>query len=489
VARPDGEAVADFNDPLSALLTRSVRERAIARATQGPVLARSRETIMKSFPGLRTTYLRANALRQLDDRDIVRLIGNMQIADKTDLHDWVRDGTSAKDKFIRETIRPPASTTYLTANALRQLDDLDLVRHIKDMPSAERTALREWVKDSTLAKDKLIRRPPASTAFLRANALRQLDRRGILIEVLRMSEVDRTALKAWVQGGSTQDRLISDTISYVDSPWALPSTQGIGDATLDKPGEKSFDANVSGGTVEVHLNPKFVDAKVTRGGTGNSFSMCYTGAESGDTHWLQFAWSEILVTRNGVSAAHDALVTASGKSYRLTTNPAAPNHILDDSNSDGIFYDVTGSHIRTDRSVTMLDAPSGQKAYCQRLLTSSPAPSAITSRIHFTTYLVRRTEVLYKVKVSVEWKYVPTDDDPVADAKVTHKKGVSQLDGAHRELLNNRPFHTVHPVAAPVAVGPAGAPPAAAAAVPAAAPPAAAPPAAPAVPPGAPYLR
>jgi hypothetical protein len=204
-------------------------------------------------------------------------------------------------------------------------------------------------------------------------------------------------------------------------------------AKVNKAGKLEDTTDVAGGKVEVHTGVDYDRGSENR---PSGFSMAYTGTDAGTTRWLQFIWREMVVERAKQKPTRlDAAVTSTAKSgYRLTTDPDKPNYNTDTASATSPFYEAGFVNNRTDDSTTMFDFPAPMTGLLKSQFQGDDKATKVTSRAHFTTYLVRGMDVLYSVKTDVEWVFTSADEP--ARTQSTRAAGkVGKLDAAQRARL------------------------------------------------------
>jgi hypothetical protein len=191
---------------------------------------------------------------------------------------------------------------------------------------------------------------------------------------------------------------------------------------------------VAGGTVEAKTGGK---AKFGTREETETYTLGYKGTDAEKTRWLQFIWREIEVTRpDGKTDKVDQEITTTGGTYRLTVDPTKPSYNTDTASTTDPFYEAGGVNNRTDDSTTMLDMPAPALAIVKAQLAEPDAakkPTKVVSRAHFTTYLVRDMEVLYKMNVDVEWVF--TSDAVPPRTQTVSGAAANALDPLARKRL------------------------------------------------------
>jgi hypothetical protein len=173
-------------------------------------------------------------------------------------------------------------------------------------------------------------------------------------------------------------------------------------------GSSPTTAAVAGGTVSAAtmVPYNFQSTNPTRPLGSGAFSIGYgySGALAGDTRWLQFIEREIDVTTAAGTTPLAANVTVGGNTYPLTVPPASPNWVVDSSRTSTPFFDEahTQETFRDPTSVSSYDAPRIDGIVAP-LFTAGV--TAITSRAHFDTYLIRDFAPIYHVEFEVIHRY------------------------------------------------------------------------------------
>jgi hypothetical protein len=192
-------------------------------------------------------------------------------------------------------------------------------------------------------------------------------------------------------------------------------------------------APVAGGTVTVTTG---INATKTSGATmTGGDQMAYSGTDSARTHWLQFIWREVLSQTGSaapvpVSGTMSTTGTTGGAGYQLTTDPTQPLYNTDQpSRSATPFYESAGLDLRDPSSETMLDAPS--PATDKVAAAFAAGADKVTSRAHFSTYLIRDMAVLFRVDLTDEWVFSRSSDYNPVTGTVTPHSPSQHVDGTH----------------------------------------------------------
>jgi hypothetical protein len=209
-----------------------------------------------------------------------------------------------------------------------------------------------------------------------------------------------------------------------------PPATTVGDeANVTQEGELKHSGKVGGGEVSVRTGAEY------SGGTHKEgFSVGYKGAEAAKTRWLQFIWREVIVEHptKKTFRLDDEIGTTGGR-YKLTADPKKPNYNTDTDPAKGSpFYEAGGTNIRTADATTIYDAPGAAKGFVDAQL--DDGATQVTSRAHFTTYLVRDVDVLYKVEIDVEWVFT-TKTTPPRKNTVQAAGPATALDPEQRKRL------------------------------------------------------
>jgi hypothetical protein len=207
-------------------------------------------------------------------------------------------------------------------------------------------------------------------------------------------------------------------------------------------GTEAHHASVGGGDVRVRTG---VQASFGGGGgVTEGYEMEYSGPDSGTTQWLQFIWREVQVEEDWwPDSTLDDAITTSGGTYDLTTDPAKPNYNTDSAPGSATpFYESGFANLRGPTNTTMLDEPGAMNHLVRREF--GKGADKITSRAHFSTYLVRGMQVLYRVDLTVEWVFdrathynetTKALTTPARKQTVDAARPVSALDGRMRKRL------------------------------------------------------
>jgi hypothetical protein len=87
----------------------------------------------------------------------------------------------------------------------------------------------------------------------------------------------------------------------------------------------------------------------------------------------------------------------------------------------------------------MLDRPSSMIHLLRSQFQGTNKATSVISRAHFTTYLVRGMDVLYKVNIDVEWKFTD-ENEPQLVQSVRHGEKAEQLEpGQRKRMLEQYP--------------------------------------------------
>ena len=169
-------------------------------------------------------------------------------------------------------------------------------------------------------------------------------------------------------------------------------------------------------------------------GMNDLFTMGYEGPESGQTRWLQFISREVEVEDpiKGNFRVNEP-VTTTGGTYNLTTDPSKPSYNTDSNKTTSPFYEAGFTQNRTSDSTTILDLPSPLKSVVDRQFDGGA--TKVTSRAHFTSYLVRDMDVLYKVELDVEWEFKAKGVEPPRKQGVKNAGEAKAIDPEQRKRL------------------------------------------------------
>jgi hypothetical protein len=208
-----------------------------------------------------------------------------------------------------------------------------------------------------------------------------------------------------------------------------PATVEGDEANVTKEGALKHSGKAGGGDVSVRTGAEYSGGTYKEG-----FSVGYKGAEAAKTRWLQFIWREIIVdhpTKKTFRLA-DEIGTTGGR-YKLTTDPKKPSYNTDTDPATGSpFYEAGGTNVRTADATTIYDAPGAANAFVDAQL--DDGATKVTSRAHFTTYLVRDVDVLYKVEIDVEWVFTSKTTPPRKNT-VQSAGSATALDPEQRKRL------------------------------------------------------
>jgi hypothetical protein len=210
-----------------------------------------------------------------------------------------------------------------------------------------------------------------------------------------------------------------------------PPATTVGDfADVTKEGDLKHTGKVAGGDVSVRTGAEYSGGARTEG-----FSLGYKGKEAARTRWLQFIWREIVVDHptKKTFRLSDEIGNPGGGRYKLTTDPKKPNYNTDTDPSTGsAFYEAGATNVRTADATTIYDAPGSVQPLVNAQI--DDGATTVTSRAHFTTYLVRDIDVLYKVEIDVEWVFTSKTVPPRKNT-VQSAGPASALDPEQRKQL------------------------------------------------------
>ena len=203
-------------------------------------------------------------------------------------------------------------------------------------------------------------------------------------------------------------------------------------ATVTTKGKLGGSAKVPGGKIKVRTG-----GQVTMSGGSTldePFTLSYEGTSAPRTRWLQFIWRELIATdpvkgRHRVAGA----ITTSGGSYSLTTDPKSPSFNTDSApGAGGPFYEAGFLNNRSATNTTIFDQPGAMNTRVDAAFDAGA--TKVTSRAHFTTYLVRDWKVLDRAKINVEWKFTAKGQSP-ARRQSACVLPASKLEKGHRDRL------------------------------------------------------
>jgi hypothetical protein len=233
-----------------------------------------------------------------------------------------------------------------------------------------------------------------------------------------------------------KDEMSSDELSYalylLNAPPPRPAT---GTSAIPDPGTEVHKGAVPGGEVSVRTG-----VQLDAAGDKEGYSIGYKGGLSSDSAWLQFIWREVEVehpTKGGYRVNPPHPITTSGGSYRLTTDPSAPNYNTDSNKPDDPFYEAGFMADRTADSTTMFDEPSPMNPIVQGELAGGA--TKVTSRAHFNTYLIRDNRAIYHVGLDVEWVYTTPAVPPRTQTVRSSGKVTGLPEGMRKRLIEQRP--------------------------------------------------
>jgi hypothetical protein len=197
-------------------------------------------------------------------------------------------------------------------------------------------------------------------------------------------------------------------------------------------GDLGVDAQVGGGRVRVHTNAQYkpVGSNDIRDA---GFTLDYKGKDSEKTHWMQFIWREIHVEHpvTGNAALTDT-ITTSGGTYQLTDDPTKPHWNTDGADADPFYEsDGGGYNNRSKDSTTIFDFPSPMNDKVRAQIDGGA--TKVTSRAHFSTYLVRDMEIMLRVDIDIEWVFTSRDIPP--RVYTVNSEAAQALDPEIRKVL------------------------------------------------------
>lgn len=251
-----------------------------------------------------------------------------------------------------------------------------------------------------------------------------------LIKGLTDDKLGKLELAAWglsIMPFQTGAYRLRRLVAFKRNP--PPATTEGDHANVTKEGDLKHTGKVTGGEVTVHTG-----AEYSGGAYKEGFSLGYKGKEAAKTRWLQFIWREICVEHPTKKTFRltDEIGTSGGR-YKLTTDPKKPNYNTDtDPAKASPFYEAGGTNVRTADATTIYDAPGSVQALVDPQI--DDGATKVTSRAHFTTYLVRDVDVLYKVEIDVEWVFTSKTLPPRKNT-VSSAGSASSLDPEQRKRL------------------------------------------------------
>jgi hypothetical protein len=202
---------------------------------------------------------------------------------------------------------------------------------------------------------------------------------------------------------------------------------------VKSPQTEQHKAKVPGGEVSIRTGG---ETKNTSTGLESTerFSMGYKGTDAAKTRWLQFIWREIEVDDPVKGAFRvDESITTTGGTYKLTTDTSKPSYNTDSNTRTSPFYEEGFTDNRTADSTTIFDLPGAAQNIVDRQFDAGA--TKVVSRAHFTTYLVRDMDVLYKVELDVEWAFTRKGTTPPRKQGVKAAGPASALDPEQRKRL------------------------------------------------------
>jgi hypothetical protein len=306
--------------------------------------------------------------------------------------------------------KPPASTVFDPQAIARELAEKlrdkkrdEVLKAVKDLPAANREQLRAALI-RTLWKDRL--------------KLQGLELRRI-IRFVNVTVAPNDAVPAVKESGG---KLITD---------------GIQNATLS-----------TGGKVTVRTGIKANWGNIS---SDDAYCLTYQGSDAPDMQWLQLIWREVVQvfpvkgkSRPPPMPVKSRLDNPSTVNlpYLLTTDPESATKSgkrrwnCDSPSGDSPFYENKSPVTRTASKLAMFDFPSAlpSKALATSLFKSANPPEKLEARFHAETYLVRGLDVLYRVKLDLNWDIGRDLVQPPAKVKAAGDR-VSALDAPQRACI------------------------------------------------------
>jgi len=266
-----------------------------------------------------------------------------------------------------------------------------------------------------------------------AIALSRMNQPDALTELGAMSTDQLNQIDAAAPGALTDKKAhtLHRRISFTQHDPG-PADPHADQVTVNRRGTLGSYDQVPGGRVAVRTD---VDFSIGATELDEGFSLKYAGTQSADTHWLQFIWREIIVKNPDEDPFPlDDTVTTTGGTYNLTIDHDDMQFNTDSADATTPFYEGAFVNNRTDEATTIFDQPAPITAKITPLFQGADAAESVTSKAHFTTYLVRGMDVLYKAKIDVSWLFT--------DANVPHRhqhvRGAwttNRLETGHRDRL------------------------------------------------------
>jgi hypothetical protein len=207
-----------------------------------------------------------------------------------------------------------------------------------------------------------------------------------------------------------------------------PSSAPKGKLDIVNKGAVAHCAKLGEGTISVHTG-----VGLKGEATQENYTVGYEGKDADQMQWLQFIWREVEVTHpdRGKYRLGDEITTTGG-TYKLTTDPSKPNYNTDSADKKEPFYTVGGMGERTADATTMLDEPSPMTKMIEAAYDAGA--TAVTSRAHFTTYMLKGMDVAYRLGIDVEWA-TTSKTVPPRTQKVSSGAEATALDPRQRERL------------------------------------------------------
>jgi len=148
------------------------------------------------------------------------------------------------------------------------------------------------------------------------------------------------------------------------------------------------------------------------------FTIDYKGPEAEKTRWLQFIWREVECEGHPTRGTYrvDEEVESSAKNkYKFTTDTAKPVYNTDSASATDPFYESGFVNNRSADATTIFDLPASFQHVVKRQFDAGA--TKVTSRAHFTTYLVRDTQVMHQVTTDITWEFTSGTVEPPRKTK------------------------------------------------------------------------
>jgi len=205
-------------------------------------------------------------------------------------------------------------------------------------------------------------------------------------------------------------------IRFVQNP--PPAVADHAGGTIKDAGTLGHAADVGGGKVEAHYGVTYNRTDSPSVDRPDRFTIDYKGPEAEKTRWLQFIWREVECEGHPTRGTYrvDEEVESSAKNkYKFTTDTAKPVYNTDSASATDPFYESGFVNNRSADATTIFDLPASFQHVVKRQFDAGA--TKVTSRAHFTTYLVRDTQVMHQVTTDITWEFTSGTVEPPRKTK------------------------------------------------------------------------